>query len=188
MVRIIFPMITGGWIIFSSEYYYWRHRLWSTLNFRRKAEAGVRIYILLYQDPAGLGLSNYEAAKYLRRFTRGSNGTGNIFTLTHPDSNGPIMWVTLWKFLTIRNLLRRKVQIRPILTNSPLDYADGTLLDHLFFNLMRKKISGYFSNVRKKVGYENFICVKIFDFYQFWKFFYKNIVKVYSNCSWAQLA
>ena len=99
MVRIIFPMITGGWIIFSSEYYYRRHRLWSTLNFRRKAEAGVRIYILLYQDPAGLGLSNYEAAKYLRRFTRGSNGTGNIFTLTHPDSNGPIMWVTLWKFI-----------------------------------------------------------------------------------------
>ena len=99
MARIIFPMITGGWIIFSSEYYYRRQRLWSSLNFRRKAEAGVRIYILLYQDPAGLGLSNYEAAKYLRRFTRGSNGTGNIFTLTHPDSNGPIMWVTLLKLL-----------------------------------------------------------------------------------------
>lgn len=37
---------------------------------QRKANQGVRIYILLYQDPNAMGLGNYEACKYLRRFNR----------------------------------------------------------------------------------------------------------------------
>ena len=97
---------------------------------QRKANQGVRIYILLYQDPSAMGLGNYEACKYLRRFNR--KGTclpslflitfvivfvitqliclclqknysignlrkegeshGNIFCLTHPDSEGPMNW------------------------------------------------------------------------------------------------
>ena len=34
----------------------------------------------------------------------------------------------------------------------PLDYEDGTLLNHLFLHLMRNKISGYFFDSNKKVG------------------------------------
>ena len=33
-----------------------------------------------------------------------------------------------------------------------LDYGDGTHLNHLFFNVVRNRISGHFSKVRKKVG------------------------------------
>ena len=60
---------------------------------KRKANQGVRIYILLYQDPNAMGLGNYEASKYLRRFNRQEgNNHGNIFCLTHPDSEGPMNW------------------------------------------------------------------------------------------------
>ena len=35
--------------------------------------------------------------------------------------------------------------------HQPLNYVDGTLLDHLFFIVRKNRISGYISRVRKKV-------------------------------------
>ena len=81
---------------------------------KRAANRGVRIYVLVYQDPDALGLRNYEATKYLRKFNRpetcnpgvdihggkdlceGENCLwkkhANIFTLTHPTLDGPNKW------------------------------------------------------------------------------------------------
>ena len=60
---------------------------------KRKANQGVRIYFLIYQDPANVGLRNYEAGQFLRRFNREPDAEhGNIFCLTHPTSEGPLIW------------------------------------------------------------------------------------------------
>ena len=60
---------------------------------KRKANQGVRIYFLIYQDPANMGLRNYEAGQFLRRFNREPDAEhGNIFCLTHPTSEGPLIW------------------------------------------------------------------------------------------------
>ena len=62
----------------------------------------MRIYILIYQDPAGLGLGNYEATKFFRRFTRKTDEDhGNVFTLTHPDMDGPVLWAHHEKMVVI---------------------------------------------------------------------------------------
>ena len=44
-----------------------------------------------------MGLGNYEASKYFRRFTRnekdvGNDHHGNVFCVTPPDSEGPLNW------------------------------------------------------------------------------------------------
>ena len=41
-----------------------------------------------------MGLGNYEACKYFRRFTRELTPEehGNVFCVTHPDSEGPLNW------------------------------------------------------------------------------------------------
>ena len=69
---------------------------------QRKAEQGVRIYILVYQDPKGLGLNNYDVTKFFRRFTRKKDKDhGNIFTLTHPENDGPFLWAHHEKMVCI---------------------------------------------------------------------------------------
>lgn len=79
---------------------------------QRAANRGVHVYILVYQNPNGLSLYNYEATKYLRKYNRPiQHGNGlmhanepcgredcrwrkcaNIFTLTHPVLDGPAKW------------------------------------------------------------------------------------------------
>ena len=39
-----------------------------------------------------MNLGNYEASKYFRRFNRTDEFHGNVFCLTHPDSEGPVNW------------------------------------------------------------------------------------------------
>ena len=39
-----------------------------------------------------MGLGNYEASKYFRRYNRTENWHGNVFCLSHPDSEGPLNW------------------------------------------------------------------------------------------------
>ncbi|CBY30969.1 unnamed protein product, partial [Oikopleura dioica] len=58
---------------------------------KRAANRGVRIYILVYQDPTALGLKNYEATKYLREKCLWKKHA-NLFTLTHPTLDGPNKW------------------------------------------------------------------------------------------------
>ena len=43
---------------------------------------------------SAMGLGNYEACKYFRRFTRELTPEehGNVFCVTHPDSEGPLNW------------------------------------------------------------------------------------------------
>ena len=59
--------------------------------------------------------------------------------------------------------------------NLTLDYGDGTLLFHLFFNVMRNRNSGYFSKVLKisrseienKITSHKLILVESCYFYHF---------------------
>ena len=100
--------------------------------------SNLSIYILLYQDPDGLGLKNYEATKFLRRFTRDADQDhGNIFTLTHPENDGPFLWAHHEKLV----IIDEKVAFV-----SGIDLARGRWEIHGKYPIFDKEIKTFIGN------------------------------------------